>query len=79
MVDWRSRTTESVVFIARTDGLVDTEGREGERDSRFSAAFSPRFFAVDVVVRNRKGKMRVGNDGLDCRRDDALRWMAGVK
>ena len=44
-------------------------GREGERDSRFFAAFSPRL-AADV--RNRKGKMRVGNDGPDCRRDDAL-------
>ena len=62
-----------------SDGRTCGHGRKGGRDSRFSAAFSPRFFAVDVVVRNRKGKMRVGNDGADCRRDDALRWMAGVK
>ena len=34
----------SFSLLGRTDGLVDTEGREGGREnSRFSAAFSPRF------------------------------------
>ena len=68
----------SFSLLGRSDLWTRKEGREGEIPVSPPHFLLASFAAVNIDVRNRKGKMRVGNDGLDCWRDDALHWMAGV-